>query len=97
MEEERSLFYTKAPMDLSEYEEEILPLPKNQLNTIDLFLALHDVLQRKKRNQTIETTVTAETITVDQKVNEIGRRLEKLSENEGLPLESFLCSIPRMK
>jgi segregation and condensation protein A len=88
-EEERSLFYTKAPMDLSEYEEEILPLPKNQLNTIDLFLALHDVLQRKKRNQTIETTVTAETITVDQKVNEIGRRLEKLSENEGLPLESF--------
>ena len=88
-EEERSLFYTKAPMDLSEYEEEILPLPKNQLYTIDLFLALHDVLQRKKRNQTIETTVTAETITVDQKVNEIGRRLEKLSENEGLPLESF--------
>ena len=59
------------------------------MNTIYLFLALHDVLQRKKRNQTIETTVTAETITVDQKVNEIGRRLEKLSENEGLPLESF--------
>ncbi|MGO2891126.1 segregation/condensation protein A [Enterococcus devriesei] len=88
-EQERSLFYTKAPMDLSDYEEEILPLPQNQLNTIDLFLALHDVLQRKKRNQPVETTVTTETITVDQKVAEIGSRLEKLSEDEGLTLESF--------
>lgn len=88
-EEERSLFYTKAPMDLSDYEEELLPLPQNQLNTIDLFLALHDVLQRKKSNQPVETTVTTETITVDQKVAEISRRLEKLSEKEGLTLESF--------
>ena len=88
-EQERSLFYTKAPMDLSDYEEEILPLPKNQLNTIDLFLALHDVLQRKKKNQPIETTVTSESITVDQKVSEIGKRLAELSGDEGLSLESF--------
>lgn len=88
-EQERSLFYTKAPMDLSDYEEEILPLPKNQVNTIDLFLALHDVLQRKKKNQPRETTVAAESITIDQKVIEIGERLAELSEQEGLPLESF--------
>lgn len=88
-EQERSLFYTKPPMDLSDYEEEILPLPKNQLNTIDLFLALHDVLQRKKKNHPIETTVTSESITVDQKVTEIGKRLAELSEDEGLSLESF--------
>lgn len=88
-EQERSLFYTKAPMDLSDYEEEVLPLPENQLNTIDLFLALHDVLQRKKKNQPRETTVAAESITIDQKVTEIGKRLAVLSENEGLSLESF--------
>ncbi|MGM0301609.1 segregation and condensation protein A [Enterococcus sp. AZ048] len=88
-EQERSLFYTKAPMDLSDYEEEILPLPKNQLNTIDLFLALHDVLQRKKRNQPIETTVATESITIDQKVVEIGNRLNVLPEGKGLFLESL--------
>lgn len=65
------------------------------MNTIDLFLALHDVLQRKKRNQPIETTVSTETITVDQKVNEIGLRLAKLSESEGLPLESFFVQFTK--
>ncbi|MDN6218038.1 MAG: segregation/condensation protein A [Enterococcus sp.] len=88
-EQERCLFFTKAPMDLSDYEEEILPLPKNQLNTIDLFLALHDVLQRKKRNQPIETTVATESITIDQKVVEIGNRLNVLPEGKGLFLESL--------
>lgn len=88
-EQERSLFFTKAPMDLSDYEEEILPLPKNQLNKIDLFLALHDVLQRKKRNQPIETTVATESITIDQKVVEIGNRLNVLPEGKGLFLESL--------
>ncbi len=88
-EQERSLFFTKAPMDLSDYEEEIFPLPKNQLNTIDLFLALHDVLQRKKRNQPIETTVATESITIDQKVVEIGNRLNVLPEGKGLSLESL--------
>ncbi|MGX7204362.1 segregation/condensation protein A [Enterococcus pingfangensis] len=88
-EQERSLFYTKAPMDLSAYETEILPLPKDQLNTIDLFLALHDVLKRKREDQPIETTVANEAITVDQKVTEIDSRLAKLSEGEGLTLESL--------
>ncbi|MDT2596071.1 segregation/condensation protein A [Enterococcus dongliensis] len=89
-EQERSLFYTKAPMDLSEYEEEIPPLPKNQLNTIDLFLALHDVLKRKRQEEPVETTIVNESITVDQKVTEIDQRLAGLSEDEGLPLESLL-------
>lgn len=89
-EQERSLFYTKAPMDLSEYEEEIPPLPKNQLNTIDLFLALHDVLKRKRQEEPVETTIVNESITVDQKVTEIDQRLAGLSEDKGLPLEALL-------
>ncbi|MDT2613754.1 segregation/condensation protein A [Enterococcus dongliensis] len=89
-EQERSLFYTKAPMDLSEYEEEIPPLPKNQLNTIDLFLALHDVLKRKRQEEPVETTIVNESITVDQKVSEIDQRLAGLSEDKGLPLEALL-------
>jgi segregation and condensation protein A len=88
-EQERSLFFTKAPMDLSDYEEEILPLPKNQLNTIDIFLALLVVLQLNKINQQIETTVATESITIDQKVVEIGNRLNVLPEGKGLFLESL--------
>ncbi|MFC4771322.1 segregation/condensation protein A [Enterococcus hermanniensis] len=88
-EQERSQYYTKTPMDLSEYEDEILPLPKDQLNTIDLFLALHDVLQRKKNLEPIVTTVASESITIDQKVVEINQRLIHLAENESLTLESL--------
>lgn len=88
-EQERSQYYTKAPMDLSDYEEEILPLPKDQLNTIDLFLALHDVLKRKKDLEPITTTVASESITIDQKVTEIQQRLADLAENESLTLESM--------
>lgn len=88
-EAERSLFYTKAPMDLSDYEEELPPLPINQLNTIDLFLALHDVLQRKKNNQPIETTVSGESITIEEKVKQIHARIDSLGVEESLSLDSL--------
>ncbi|EOH88652.1 segregation/condensation protein A [Enterococcus pallens] len=88
-EAERSLFYTKAPMDLSDYEEELPPLPANQLNTIDLFLALHDVLQRKKNNQPIETTVSSDSITIEDKVKQIRARIDAMSTQESLSLDSL--------
>lgn len=88
-EAERSLFYTKAPMDLSDYEEELPPLPANQLNTIDLFLALHDVLQRKKNNQPIETTVSSDSVTIEDKVKQIRARIETMSTQESLSLDSL--------
>lgn len=88
-EAERSLFYTKAPMDLSDYEEELPPLPANQLNTIDLFLALHDVLQRKKNNQSIETTVSSDSVTIEDKVKQIRARIDAMSTQESLSLDSL--------
>lgn len=88
-EAERSLFYTKAPMDLSDYEEELPPLPANQLNTIDLFLALHDVLQRKKNNQPIETTVSSDSVTIEDKVKQIRARIDAMSTQESLSLDSL--------
>lgn len=88
-EAERSLFYTKAPMDLSDYEEELPPLPANQLNTIDLFLALHDVLQRKKNNQPVETTVSSDSVTIEDKVKQIRARIETMSTQESLSLDSL--------
>ncbi|MGG5331814.1 segregation/condensation protein A [Enterococcus sp. AZ163] len=88
-EAERSLFYTKAPMDLSDYEEELPPLPDNQLNTIDLFLALHDVLQRKKNNQPIETTVSSDSVTIEDKVKQIHARIEAMKTQESLSLDSL--------
>lgn len=88
-EAERSLYYTKEPMDLSEYEDEIVPLPENQLNTIDLFLALHDVLQRQKNSIPITSTVKGEAITIEEKVTEIQLRLAQLSADVGIGLETF--------
>lgn len=47
-EEERKLYYTKEPMDMDDYKEEDTTLPPNQINTIDLFLAFHAMLEKKK-------------------------------------------------
>ena len=46
--EERKLYYTKEPMDMDDYKEEDTTLPPNQINTIDLFLAFHAMLEKKK-------------------------------------------------
>lgn len=49
-EEERKLYYTKEPMDMDDYKEEDTTLPPNQINTIDLFLAFHSMLEKKKKS-----------------------------------------------
>ncbi|GCF92782.1 segregation and condensation protein A [Enterococcus florum] len=88
-EAERSLYFTKEPMNLAEYEEKLPPLPANQVNTIDLFLALHDVLQRQKKSQPIETTVAGETVSIEDKVAELNLQLDRLSAGEGISLDSL--------
>lgn len=86
---ERGQYFSKEPMDLSDYKENNTLLPANQVNTIDLFLAMHDVLQRKKLNRPQDSVVSGETITIEEKVNQIRFKLDELNSDEGLPLENF--------
>lgn len=65
-EEERKLYYTKEPMDMDDYKEEDTTLPPNQINTIDLFLAFHAMLEKKNR-QPVETTVASDDVSIEEK------------------------------
>lgn len=66
----RQLYFDKEPTDLSNYTK-ALPLEKNQVTTIDLFLAFYDVLKRNEPEAVFDATVEKEDISVSQKVEDI--------------------------
>ena len=53
-------------MDMDDYKEEDTTLPPNQINTIDLFLAFHAMLEKKNR-QPVETTVASDDVSIEEK------------------------------
>ena len=93
--EERSEFFTKEPMDLDDYQEEDLALPENQLTTVDLFLAFHKMLEKKKKRQVLETTITSDEESIEDRMAEIKRGMAHLSTTEGRSLTSFMVSYSR--
>lgn len=88
-EQERSLYFAKPPQDLSAYEETLAPLPAGKFNTIDLFLALHDVLKRQKAQTPQTTSVATETISITEKVAQITQQLQQLAPGKQLALDAF--------
>lgn len=106
-EELRRQFVGREPADLTPFEKEV-PLVKNQLTTIDLFLAFHDVLEKQKKAQFVEATIEREDISVSQKVTWVkkyfqvhtGRRnFSELftSSERGELVNTFLAILELMK
>lgn len=89
---ERGDYFTKEPMDVDDYKEDNPLLPANQFNTIDLFLAFHNMLEKKKKRQVIETTITSDEATIEDKMTAIKRSLANLKPSEGKSLTDFLQS-----
>lgn len=87
--DERSLFYTKEPMNVDEYKEKNPKLEMNQINTIDLFLAFHNMLQKRKQKKTVETTVATDESSIEEKMQVIEERLATLENGEGCSFDSF--------
>lgn len=89
-ETERNLHYTKEPMDIEEYQENNLPLlSPNQLNTIDLFLAFHLLLEKRKKRKTVATTIVEETISIEEKIRFINEQLAIHGKTRGMAFECF--------
>lgn len=86
-EEDRSLFYTKEPMNLSPYQSEVPKLDPNRFNTIDLFLAFHQMLEKRKQQGPLETTVAGEDVSIDDKIHLIQSQLRL--NRSGLQFEDF--------
>ncbi|MGX7197098.1 segregation/condensation protein A [Enterococcus olivae] len=91
--EERSLYFTKDPMDVDDYKEEEPALEKDRLNAIDLFLAFHNMLAKKKKRQVIETTIRADESSIEEKMKQIETQL--LQSTSGRTLDSFFVEFSR--
>lgn len=96
-ESERSLYYTKEAMDVDEYKEENPFLEPNQLNTIDLFLAFHSMLEKKKRRQPVETTVTNDDVSIEEKITIITEKMKSLSRETCVNFDSFFTSYSKQE
>lgn len=84
MEIERGDYFTKEATDLSMYQKEAVPLEPNEITTIDLFLAIHDVMMRAKEMEPLETNIVMEDYTIDDRIGFVMSKVEKLSSGESV-------------
>ncbi len=90
--EERSLYYTKDPMDVDAYKAQDDHLTANQFNTIDLFMAFQKMIAKKKNRQVLETKITPDENTIDEKMAAIQMEMQHISAKKGRPFDSFFDS-----
>ncbi|ALS03265.1 segregation and condensation protein A [Enterococcus silesiacus] len=96
-ESERSLYYTKEPMDIDEYKDDNPLLTPNQLNTIDLFLAFHAMLEKKKSRQPVETTVAGDDVSIEEKITVISQKMRQIARDTPINFESFFTSYSKQE
>lgn len=94
-EEERSLYFTKEPVDLSSFKKQVVPLDPNEMTPIDLFLAFHDMLERKRQHSPQETTIAADVVSVEEKIELIKIQLSHLGPKQSLLFDDLFVSHQR--
>ncbi|MBA0948803.1 segregation/condensation protein A [Enterococcus gallinarum] len=90
--EERSLYFTKDPMDVDAYKEKSDELAANRFNTIDLFLAIHKMLEKKKSRKVLETKITPDESTIDEKMATIQLEMQQRNAKKGRRFDSFFTN-----
>lgn len=88
-EEEREGFFTKEATNLDEYRDEVPKMKPNEVTIIDLFLAFHDVVNRKELQEPIEVNVTSDTYTIEDKMNELLTTISLLDKHETIDFVSL--------
>ncbi|MGY3777608.1 segregation/condensation protein A [Isobaculum melis] len=86
-EETRSQYYTKAPADLHEWQQNV-PLNPLQLTTSDIFLAFSQMLHRKKLNQPLQTKIALQEVTIEEKMADILAIIRK-KNGEKIDFQTF--------
>ena len=79
-------------MDVDEYKEEEDQLRANQFNTIDLFLAFQKMVEKKKNRQVLETKISPDESTIDEKMAVIQLEMQHVSAKKGRSFDSFFTS-----
>lgn len=96
-ESERSLYYTKEPMDIDPYKEENPYLEPNQINTIDLFLAFHSMLEKKKNRKPLETKVASDDVSIEEKIAEISKQMKQQDASIGIHFDQFFVTYSKQE
>ncbi|EOT47987.1 MULTISPECIES: segregation/condensation protein A [Enterococcus] len=89
--QERETFFHSEPMELEDYQESQVELKQNQVNTIDLFLAFHQLLEKKKKRKKIDASIAKDETTVDEKIMWITKKIQE-EMMAGCTLEALLVT-----
>lgn len=74
--EERSLFFTKPPSDLSEYSSKVsIVESENKATIYDMLGAFHKLMRRKRLQKPIQTRITREEISIEKRIEEVYEEL----------------------
>lgn len=88
--EERSLYYTKEPMNIDGLADAEKPLKRGQVKKIDLIRAMQKILERKKFSQKVEKTITPDDTTIEERMVFIEERIKRNAH--GCTFDSFFES-----
>ncbi|WP_088809619.1 MULTISPECIES: segregation/condensation protein A [Listeria] len=78
-ENERSFYFSKAPMDLGEYDDGTTSVELD-VTLNDMLGAFNKLLRRQKLNKPLHTRITTQEISIDARMDEV---LEKLNQVKG--------------
>lgn len=78
-EEERSLYYTKEPSDLEDYQTHI-ELEPEKVSVIDLVVAFQEMMQKKKLKAPLQTKIVADEVTMEEKMIAIRNKLKQTKQ-----------------
>ncbi len=92
---ERGHYYTKEAANLDCYREDVPPLEPNQITTIDLFFAFHEMLNRQKAQEPLTTTIVAESFTIEEKIDHILTKLTHLPTSQGIHFNDLFTSFSK--
>lgn len=91
----RDDYYFKEAMNLSEYEQLNKPLEPNEVTTIDLFLAFHEVLNRQKDAKPVETSIQLEEYTINDRMDYVYAKVYNVKISEGIEFDNLFETFTR--
>jgi segregation and condensation protein A len=81
MEAERALLFTKPPIDLSPYTEDVkIERQDLDISLYDMLSAFQKLMRRKKLKKPLQTRITRQEITIDKRIQELKDYLKEKRE-----------------
>lgn len=93
-EEERSLYFTKEPSDLEDYQTDI-ELEPEKIQVIDLVMAFQEMLSKKKLKAPIQTRIVSEEVTLEGKMDSIIQKINQHGKSNPIFFSDLFESVDR--